>query len=115
MKIRKSMAPKGKSTIVKPPKISNVPKFGGVKKKKIDRSEDPTEGGSAGISYKKLHRLILKQHPTDPDTNEKFQVWENITVNNYMMKMGDALGCVRLYKNYRKVKNAIHHWFFPKA
>ena len=108
------MAPKGKTALAKPKK-SSVPKFGGMKKKKLDRSQDGADGVSVGISYRKLHRLILKQHPTDPDTNEKFQVWENITVNNYMMKMGDALGCVKLYKNYRKVKYAIHHWFFPKA
>lgn len=111
------MAPKTKSVAaVKKSGRSITPKFGGLKKKKVESNDhDHGDGGSGGISYKKLHRMILKQHPTDPDTNEKFPVWESITVNNYMMKLNDALGCIQLYKNWKKIKHDVHQYFFPKV
>jgi hypothetical protein len=40
--------------------------------------------------------FIAKNHPVDPVTNDKFMVWERITVENYYTKLLDPCGCQRI-------------------
>ena len=56
-----------------------------------------TGGGKAvsdTLSYKKLHKMIVTLHPTDPETYEKLNLQDSITVNKYGLKLIDAVGCL---------------------
>ena len=46
------------------------------------------------LSYKRLHKMISTLHPTDPETLEKLDVQDDITVNKYGLKLIDAIGCL---------------------
>jgi hypothetical protein len=58
--------------------------------------------------------MIMKLHPTDPNTNEKFEVLQSVTVSNYLFKLFDACGCISLYKIYKLLKYKFWNWMFPK-
>ena len=38
--------------------------------------------------------MIVTLHPTDPETYEKLDLRDNITVNKYSLKLVDAIGCL---------------------
>ena len=51
------------------------------------------------LSYKKLHKMIVENHPVDPDTHQKFKISERITVKDYNKKLFDVcciLKCLKL-------------------
>lgn len=72
------------------------------KKEEFEEGKEKVKGG--GISYKKLNKMILKQHPSNPDTNKKFDIWETITVHNFGYKLGDSCNCIKIYKRFKKFK-----------
>ena len=49
---------------------------------------------SETLSYKKLHKMIVTLHPTDPETYEKLSLSDSISVNKYGLKLIDAIGCL---------------------
>jgi hypothetical protein len=89
-------------------------KGGGFKAIKINKNKGQDNEYHGGISYRKLNKMILKLHPTDPDTNKKFDIFESVTVSNYLMKLNDACGCITLYKKYKLLKYKVKNFFFPK-
>lgn len=56
-------------------------------KKKVEPEE---------MSYKLLHKKIVELHPTDPETFEKLNVGDSVSVSRYGLKMIDAIGCLYL-------------------
>ena len=55
--------------------------------------EQNYEVSTEKISFKKLDKMIKKQHPIDPDTQEKFDIFESVTVKNFGVKMCGASSC----------------------
>ena len=39
--------------------------------------------------------MIVKNHPVDPETYEKFSIDDSITVSKYGIKLVDAIGCLK--------------------
>jgi len=66
------------------------------------------------LSYKKLKKFIATKHPVDPDTLEKFSIWEPITIKDYGLKLFDIAGCIRLYELYKKGKKHCFKWLVKK-
>lgn len=48
------------------------------------------------LSYNKLIKVVEMYHPVDPETKEKFSVFERITVKEYRAKLGDCCYCYAL-------------------
>ena len=48
------------------------------------------------LSYKKLMKVICTMHPVDPDSKEKFDIRDRITVKDYYQKVTDFMQCYRI-------------------
>lgn len=50
------------------------------------------------LSYRALKKMIIDNHPIDPDTLQQFLPWESVTVSGYNFKVADSLccGCMEL-------------------
>lgn len=59
-------------------------------------------GPGEKLSYKKLMKRITTMHPTDPETMEKLDLEDSITVNKYLFKLVDAVGCLYCYSVFRR-------------
>ena len=63
------------------------------------------------LSYKKLHKMIITKHPTDPDTLDKLSLDDSVTLRDYGVKMADTCGCYKLFmiclKCYKKCKSLV--------
>lgn len=54
------------------------------------------------------------KHPVDPNTNEKFSIWESITIKDFGLKLFDIVGCIRCYNVYKESKKRCFNWCFKK-
>ena len=59
------------------------------------------------ISYSKLRKVIASKHPVDPQTFEKFEVTDSVTVSDYGMKLTDACGCSKIYACFAKAQSKV--------
>ena len=59
-------------------------------------SGDKKKVEAENLSYKLLHKKIVELHPTDPETFEKLNVGDSVSVSRYGLKMIDAIGCLYL-------------------
>ena len=52
-----------------------------------------------------MHKRIVELHPTDPETFEKLNVADSVSVSRYGLKMVDAIGClycIQMIKSFSK-------------
>ena len=63
---------------------------------KIERDE---------LSYKKLQKMVETFHPTNPETREKFSIFDEVTVYNFGLKLTDACGIIKLVLCFKKCKS----------
>ena len=49
--------------------------------------------------------MIETYHPTNPETREKFSIFDSVTVYNYGLKLTDACGVMAVISCFKKVKS----------
>lgn len=59
------------------------------------------------ISYAKLRKAISQKHPVDPQTMEKFNVQDSVTVADYGLKLTDACGCSKIWACISRVQGRV--------
>lgn len=66
--------------------------------------EEKKDGFFVPISYKKLFKVIYTQHPVDPETKQRFNFNERITVKDYIYKITDCCYCYAITQKLNEVK-----------
>ena len=50
------------------------------------------------LSYTKLEKMIVANHPCDPDTRQRFPIGTRVTVKDYFTKIFDVCCLLKLLK-----------------
>ena len=89
--------------------------FGSFKKMGKGKGDDLDEEDLETLSYKKLEKMIVENHPCDPNTGERFPIGDRVTVKNFYKKLFDIcmiLKCIKMQKKLvTKIKNFIDTYF----
>ena len=55
------------------------------------------------LSYKKLEKMIIENHPSDVDTLKRFPIFSRVTVKNYYKKLFDICCILKIMKVQKDV------------
>tara|TARA_B110000285_G_scaffold199696_1_gene233020 strand:+ start:451 stop:873 length:423 start_codon:yes stop_codon:yes gene_type:complete len=53
------------------------------------------------LSYRKLEKIICQLHPVDPETKERFNYKDRVTVDDYYPKISDMCCCYQATQSYK--------------
>jgi hypothetical protein len=77
-------------------------------------SDDETAKLFESMSFKNLYKSIEAKHPTDPETREKYNFKERITVKDLERKLTDVFGCIFVKTKCKKGCKIFRKKFLPE-
>ena len=66
------------------------------------------------ISYKKLTKVISTVHPVDPETKQRFNYKDRVTIKDYISKIMDLCFCYWIGQRVKEARKFFRHKFKGK-